>query len=116
MANTKLSTESIVILSESWRPTTFKRYERYINQWVEFCSKPKISPIQTSVTIAIEFLTEVFHTVVRYSSLGTARSALSSFVTPINGIPLGQQPFTSGCWPRGIPLIGVTNEESVWGV
>ena len=20
--------------------------------------------------------------------------------------------FTSGCWPRGIPVIGVTNEES----
>ena len=92
MANTKLSTESIDILFESWRPKTIKRYERYINQWVEFCSKRKISPIQTSVTIAIEFLTEVFHAGVGYSSLGTARSALSSFVTPINGIPLGQQP------------------------
>ena len=93
MANTKLSTESIDILSKGWRPKTIKRYERYIKQWVEFCSKWKISPIQTSATIAVEFLTEVFHTGVGYSSLGTARSALSSFVRPINGIPLGQQPF-----------------------
>ena len=44
-----------------------------------FCRERGIDPILTSLDQLIEFLIEIFESGVGYSSVGTARSALSSF-------------------------------------
>ena len=49
-----------------------------------------IDPISTSLDQPIEFLTEIFASGVGYSSVGTARSALSSVLIMNNGISFGK--------------------------
>ena len=48
--------------------------------------------ISTSLDQPIEFLTKIFEFGVGYSSVGTARSALSSVLIMDNGIPFGKHP------------------------
>ena len=57
-----------------------------------FCCERNKDPIRPDVNDTIEFLTSVFHTGVGYSSIITARSALSALIEPINGLKLGKQP------------------------
>ena len=86
------STESTDIIVKSWRPKTAKRYNTYIKQWKVFCRERQINPISPSLSEAIEFMTTIFKTGVSYSSLATARSALSSLLNTQNGVTFGSQP------------------------
>ena len=51
-----------------------------------------IDPISTSLDQPIEFLTKIFESGAGYSSVGTARSALSSVLIMDNGISFGKHP------------------------
>ena len=57
-----------------------------------FCCERGIGPISTSLDQPIEFLTKIFESDVGYSSVGTARSALSSALIMDNGISFGKHP------------------------
>ena len=57
-----------------------------------FCCERGIDPISTSLNQPIEFLTKIFASGVGYSSVGTARSALSSVLIMDNGISFGKHP------------------------
>ena len=57
-----------------------------------FCRERSIDPISTSLDQPIEFLTKIFESGVGYSSVGTARSALSSVLIMDNGISFGKHP------------------------
>ena len=55
-----------------------------------FCRQRSIDPISISLDQPIEFLAKIFESGVGYSSVGTARSALSSVLIMDNGIPFGK--------------------------
>ena len=57
-----------------------------------FCRERGIDPISTSLDQPIEFLTKLFELGVGYSSVGTARSTLSSVLFMDNGISFGKHP------------------------
>ena len=77
------------VLLSSWRPATQKQYAVYFKNWAVFCSSRQIAPCSPNLTAVLEFL----HGLLRmsYSTLNSARSALSCFVS-LDGLPVGQHP------------------------
>ena len=59
---------------------------------VKFCRERYTDPIQATTEIRIEFLTEYFKTGVSYSSVNSARSALSSIIKPVCNAPFVKSP------------------------
>ena len=68
----------------SWRPSSRKQYLSAIGKWLHLCTKRKIDPLQAAVSEGINFLQDEFASGASYSSLNTARSALS-FILPVHG-------------------------------
>ena len=68
----------------SWRQSSRKQYLSAIRKWLHFCTKRKIDPIKAAVSEGINFLQDEFASGASYSSLNTARSALS-FILPVHG-------------------------------
>ena len=68
----------------SWRPSSRKQYLSEIGKWLHFCTKRKIDPLQAAVSEGINVLQDEFASGASYSSLNTARSALS-FILPVHG-------------------------------
>ena len=77
----------------SWSKGTKSQYSPHIVRWVNHCTSKGIDPFNASVVQGAEFLVEYFHSSTNeYSSLNTARSALSAVIAPVNGITFGKQP------------------------
>ena len=90
-----LSKTTIEIISASWRQGTEKRYNRHIKRFVDFCHKRQADLFCATTETSIEFLTIYFNTGVGYSAVNSARSALSSLIKPLHGIPFGKDPLLS---------------------
>ena len=76
----------------SWRPSTQKQYGPYIRQWLDFSSQRNNDHSTSAVGTVIEFLTFLFNRGLGYSSINTARSALSCILYTDSGSPIGQHP------------------------
>ena len=108
---------TIDIILASWRDSTKSQYQSSLNKWLDFCIKKDIDIISPSVAEAMAFLTFLYESNLSYSSINTARSALSSFLQLESSIPFGQlaivKRFMKGiyelrpCFPR---------HHSVWNV
>ena len=85
-----ISAEATKIILKSWRKGTSKQYQSYYKKWLDFCHREQISTVCPSLAQVIEFLLTLFNSGLSYSSLNTARSALSSILPSIDGIPVGQ--------------------------
>lgn len=91
------------IIMSAWRGSTKQQYKVHISRWLQYCHVRKIDTISVSIQQVIEFLTDQFTNGLGYSSINTARSALSAF-----GIMLGQYP--AGSHPTVIRFMrGVFN-------
>ena len=66
---------------QSWRQGTKKQYDTYINQWVEFCCEREITYHAPPMKDTLEFLLQLYNKGLGYSTLNTARSALSNIIT-----------------------------------
>ncbi|XP_067045964.1 uncharacterized protein [Acropora muricata] len=66
-----------VILS-SWRQGTIKQYNVFLKKWAEFCLSRQTNSLSSSVPLVLEFLHHLYTQGYSYSSLNTARSALSA--------------------------------------
>ena len=86
-----ISSESVDIILKSWRPATARRYSTFIKQWKVFCHEKQINQISPPLTEAIEFLTKIYKSGVGFSSVATARSALSSLLICENGLTFGKK-------------------------
>ena len=73
-----LSTEVVDFIMESWRKGTKKQYSTYINQWVEFCNHRQISHNSPEMKDTLQFLMMLVNKGLSYSTVNTARSALSN--------------------------------------
>ena len=82
--NSKISEQLVDILTKDWLPQTVKRNKPYIEKWLKFCYERNKDLVRPDLNDTIVFLTSVFHTGVGYSSINTARSALSLLIEPIN--------------------------------
>lgn len=87
-----VSKEVTEVLMASWRPGTQKQYKTYINKWLEFCSKRTIHHSSPKINEAVEFLMTLHSQGLSYSSINTARSALSSILTTDNCDNFGSHP------------------------
>ena len=68
------------ILMASWRRGTKKQYATYVKKWMAFCRERKINCSSPPLSDALQFLSGLFHKGLSYSTLNTARSALSTIV------------------------------------
>lgn len=84
------STTNIIMCS--WKSGTKKQYNTFIKRWLQHCCKNKVSSIQPSLNQVLEFLTQLFETGLGYSSLNTARGALSALGIKLDGILAGSNP------------------------
>ena len=107
---------SAEIILASWRSGTQKQYETYINKWLNYCCERELDSLHPSVADVIQFLTTLFEKNLSYSSLNTARSALSTIIT-VDGMPIGSHPlvvrFLKGVFNLRPP---VPRYKEVWDV
>ena len=75
----QIQTESVELILQSWRSSTKNQYETYLKKWFEFSSVREMDPLKPSVNSILNFLCDMYKDGVKYSAIGTARSALSSF-------------------------------------
>ena len=89
----ELPEEALDIIMASWRRSTSNQYNVYIRRWVQFCSRKQTNPLQTTVTVVVSYLTDLFVTLnIGYSAICTAASALSSFIVLNDGFTVGSHP------------------------
>ena len=74
----KVSGVSSLSAMSSWRPATRKQY--HIRRWCAFALQKKIDPLQPSVSDVLQFLHTFRVKQLSYSTINTARSALSSYL------------------------------------
>ena len=79
----------------SWRTGTLKQYQTHFKKWKQYCLDNHIDPFNPSVENVIEFLTKLFDSGLGYSSINTARSALSSILPVYQGFKMGDHPLVS---------------------
>ena len=75
-----LSQRTVDIITESWKPSTRKQYHSAIRKWLHFCIERSVHPIQASVAQALDYLSELHLGGAEYSTVNTARSALSALL------------------------------------
>lgn len=86
------SRKTVGVLMASWISSTKKQYRSFIKRWIQYCNKRKISFLQPDLDDALQFLTDLFESALSYSSLNTARGALSSLGIQIEDYAIGKHP------------------------
>ena len=87
-----ISDKAARIIINSWRVGTKRQYQTSLKKWEEFCGKQQIDPVRPTLTMILDFLTELYEQGQQYSSLNTARSALSSVIALSGEVPAGRHP------------------------
>lgn len=67
----------------------------YLNKWKEFCGKLHIDIFSPTVQQVLTFLTDLYEANASYSTLNTARSALSTIITLPGNISVGNHPLVA---------------------
>ena len=75
-----LSADITDILMASWRRGTQAQYKTYVEKWLAFCDKRKINNSFPKINEALEFLNSLYKQGLSYSTINTARSALSAIL------------------------------------
>ena len=78
--NCKIPADIASVLMHSWRPGTHKQYDVYIKKWTTFCLQRKINSREPNVNHVLTFLHQFHNRQLSYSTINTARSALSSYL------------------------------------
>lgn len=94
--NWKLSTQATSIILASLSESTKGQYNSHLSRFHEFCkSKQHFNLTSVPVNLGIEYLTDMFNSGLSYSSINTARSAISQFVMMDNSmLNFGEHPLT----------------------
>lgn len=102
------------VLLDSWRTSTQKQYASYLKKWNLFCRERKILAHSPTLNQVLEFLYTQLH--LSYSSINSARSALSCFIY-IDNFPVGKHPivcrFLKGAFERKPPA---NKHYAIWDV
>lgn len=68
----------------SWRKSTKKQYNTYIDKWISFCGN-NVDPFRPNINWVLKFLTQLYDKGLTYRSICLARSAISAFVKICGG-------------------------------
>nr|XP_058956687.1 uncharacterized protein LOC131783926 [Pocillopora verrucosa] len=90
-----ISKEASELLFKSWRTGTQKQYRTYLERWKLFCTSRKVNPLCGTITNGIDFLVTQYKRGLTYSSLNTARCALSTVILLPNGNTFGNHPLVT---------------------
>ena len=104
----------------SWDRKSIRQYSTPIRRWLLYCKAMNIDPFQATVEQGAEFISNMFHSSnLKYSSINTARSALSIIINPVNGTTFGKSQLISrllrGIYKRrpSLPKYNVTYDASI---
>ena len=75
-----VSPEVTDIIMASWRSGTQKQCKVYLEKWILFCREREVNYCSPPISDALEFLMGLYAQGLGYSTLKTARSALSSIL------------------------------------
>ena len=81
------------LLTSSWRKGTQKDYTSKFKKFCSWCRTRKIDSYSASLTEVADFLSDLFAEGLQYRTIAGYRSMLSSVLSPINNIPVGQHPY-----------------------
>lgn len=85
-----LPEEVVDLLLSSWRDSTKSQYRSSLQKWLDYCNEHSVSVTQPQVAHVLGFLTNLHKDNKSYSTVNTARSALSSFATFEDGSNIGK--------------------------
>ena len=77
----ELSTDITNIIMSSWRTGTKKQYITYIGKWMDFCREREINKYTPTLNQALSFLMTLYNQGLSYSTINTARSAMSTIIS-----------------------------------
>lgn len=80
------------LIMGSWRPSTVNHYESFLRRWKDYCVGLDTNWMCMDVRTCLNFLAFLYGQGLGYSSINTARSALSSVVTLMDGRSVGSHP------------------------
>ena len=78
--NRGFSERATNIVLQSWRQSSQKQYDAHIGKWLLFYTKRQTDPICPTISMAVEFLTTLYEEGLSYSSINSARCALSAIL------------------------------------
>ena len=91
-----LSNNTIAIFVASWRVGTQSQYQSMILRWLNFSAQQWCDYLSPQLSFPMNFLSEIFNLGLSYSSINTARSALSSIsYLDQDYVPFGQLPIVT---------------------
>ena len=96
-----ISSKATNIILQSWSTGTQKQYAPYIKKWHDFCSKWKDNPYNPPLNTVLVFLVSLHEQGLSYTTINTARSALSAIILPTDNVNIGSHPIVS-CFMKGI--------------
>ena len=90
-----LQESTVEIIMSSWRDSTKEKYNIYLKKWIEYCSQNSINPFNATTYDGLSFLTYMFQSGNGYSSINSAKSALSALLPVSDGVSFGRQHLVS---------------------
>ena len=87
-----ISSRTTIYIFESWRTGTKKQYSAAWSCFIGWCKQRTRDPVQASLGMVCDFLSDQFGEGKSYSTVNSYRSALSAMLVPVNGRPMGEQP------------------------
>ena len=94
-AQQDLSSNITDILMASLRTGTKKQYKTYVERWLPFFRERKINHSSPKIGEALQFLMSLYNQGLTYSTINTARSALSLILNIEGPHPFGSHPLVS---------------------
>ena len=92
-------------MSQSWLTGTQRQYAPYIKKWHDFCFKREVNSYWSTSEPGLDFLVTLHEQGLSYTTINTARSALSAVILPTD-------PIVSRC--KSNPT--VTRYRTTWDV
>jgi len=77
-----ISEAATSIIMQSWSANTHKQYQPFVAQWLAFCRGRETNPYDPPIGTVFNFLVTLHDIGLKYSTLNTAKNAISAFQTP----------------------------------
>ena len=91
-----ISREAAELISHALGEGTRTNYETAWKKWNKWCSERNIDPFLCPLKFILDFLSDLFNKdKLAYRTIGVARSAISAYHAPIDGIIVGKHPRVS---------------------
>ena len=86
-----LSEVSIDVIMQSWRKSTCQQYGSYLQKWLLFSNQEENDPFNPSTPLVLKYLSKLYEEGKSYSSINTAKSAISSVCGLLKNRDIGNE-------------------------